>query len=70
MLHRTQQKQVAPTIKYENSITCRVIWAGNVPRRGEMRNSYKILVGKPEGKRLPGRIKGIWDDNLYRNLEK
>jgi hypothetical protein len=25
--------------------------AGNVARMGEMRNAYKILVGKPEGKR-------------------
>jgi hypothetical protein len=26
-------------------------WAGNVARIGEMRNVYKILVSKPEGKR-------------------
>jgi hypothetical protein len=26
-------------------------WAGHAERMGEMRNSYKILVGKPEGKR-------------------
>jgi len=26
-------------------------WAGRAARFGEMRNSYKILVGKPEGKR-------------------
>jgi hypothetical protein len=25
-------------------------WAGHVPLMGEMRNVYKILVGKPEGK--------------------
>jgi len=27
-------------------------WAGHVARMEEMRNSYNILVGKPEGKRL------------------
>jgi hypothetical protein len=27
-------------------------WAGHVARMGEMRNAYKILVGKPEGRSL------------------
>jgi hypothetical protein len=27
-------------------------WAGHVARMGEKRNVYKLLVGKPEGKRL------------------
>jgi hypothetical protein len=30
-------------------------WAGHVARMGEKRNSYRLLVGKPEGKRLLGR---------------
>jgi hypothetical protein len=25
-------------------------WAGHVARRGEKRNEYRILVGKPEGR--------------------
>jgi hypothetical protein len=29
--------------------------AGHVARMGETRNAYRILVGKPEGKRLLGR---------------
>jgi hypothetical protein len=29
----------------------RMRWAGNVARRGANMNSYRILVGKPEGKR-------------------
>jgi hypothetical protein len=33
----------------------RVIYAGHVARMGEKRNVYRILVGKPEGKRLLGR---------------
>jgi len=28
----------------------RMRWAGHVGCMGEMRNAYKILVGKPEGK--------------------
>jgi hypothetical protein len=30
-------------------------WAGHVARMGEKRNAYKIVVGKPEGKRPLGR---------------
>jgi hypothetical protein len=29
----------------------RLKWAGNVARMGEMRNTYRILAGMPEGKR-------------------
>jgi hypothetical protein len=32
----------------------RMRWAGHVTRMGEKRNAYRILVGKPEGKRLLG----------------
>jgi hypothetical protein len=31
---------------------------------GEMRNSYKILFGKPEGKRQLGRPAHRWKDNI------
>jgi hypothetical protein len=33
----------------------RMRWAGYVARMGETRNAYRILVGKPEGKRPLGR---------------
>jgi hypothetical protein len=33
----------------------RMRWAGHVARMGETRNAYRILVGKPEGKRPLGR---------------
>jgi hypothetical protein len=29
----------------------RMRWAGHVTRMGKMRNAYKIMVGKPEGKK-------------------
>jgi hypothetical protein len=37
----------------------RMRWAGHVARMGEERKVYKVLVGKPEGKRTLGR----WDQN-------
>jgi hypothetical protein len=33
----------------------RMRWTRHVARMGEKRNAYRILVGKPEGKRPPGR---------------
>jgi hypothetical protein len=33
----------------------RMRWAGHVARMGEKKNVYKLLVGKPEGKRPLGR---------------
>jgi hypothetical protein len=38
----------------------RVRWAGHVARMGEKRNAYRLLVGKPGGKRLLGRPRRRW----------
>jgi hypothetical protein len=35
---------------------------------GEKRNAYRILVGKPEGKRSLGRSKSRWVDNIQMDL--
>jgi hypothetical protein len=40
----------------------RMRWAGHVARMGEKMNAYRILVGKPEGKRPLGRPKHRWDN--------
>jgi hypothetical protein len=38
--------------------------AGHAARMGERRNAYRILVGKPEGKRPLGRLRRRWVDNI------
>jgi hypothetical protein len=43
-------------------------WAGHVTRIGEKRNVYKLLVGKPEGKRPLGRPRRGWIDNIKMDL--
>jgi hypothetical protein len=35
---------------------------------GETRNAYRILVGKPEGKRLLGKPRRRWVDNIKMDL--
>jgi len=37
---------------------------------GEMRNSYSILVGEPEGNRLLGRPKHEWENDIKSCLKK
>jgi hypothetical protein len=46
----------------------RMRWAGNVARMGEVRKMYKVLVGKPEGKRPVGRLRRRWEDGIRMNL--
>jgi hypothetical protein len=42
----------------------RLRWAGHVARMGEGRVVYRVLVGKPEGKRPLGRPRHRWEDNV------
>ena len=40
----------------------RMRWAGHTARMGERRVVYRVLVGKPEGKRQLGRPRRRWED--------
>jgi hypothetical protein len=44
--------------------------AGHVACMGEKRNAHKILVEKPEGKRLLGRPRRRWLDNIKMDLRQ
>jgi hypothetical protein len=46
----------------------RMRWAGHEARMGEKRNAYRLLVGKPEGKRPLGRPRRRWVDNIRMDL--
>jgi hypothetical protein len=46
----------------------RMRWAGHVARMGEKRNVYRLLVGKPEGKRPLGRPRRRCVDNIRMGL--
>ena len=48
----------------------RIRWAGHVARLGEKRGVYRILVGKPEGKRQLGRHRRRWEDNIKIDLQE
>jgi hypothetical protein len=42
----------------------RMRWAGHAARMGEERGAYRVLVGKPEGRRPLGRPRRRWVDNI------
>jgi len=48
----------------------RMRWAGHVARMGEERKLYKVLVGKPEGKRPLGRPRRRWEDGIRMDLRE
>jgi hypothetical protein len=48
----------------------RMRWEGHVGRMGETRNAYRILVGKPEGKRPLGRPRRRWVDDVKIDLRQ
>jgi hypothetical protein len=48
----------------------RMRWAWHVARMGEDRKVYKVLVGKPEGKRPLGRPRRSWEDGIRMDLRE
>jgi hypothetical protein len=61
---------------YSSPSTIRIIksrrmrWAGHVARMGGKRNVYRLLVGKPEGKKPLGRERRRWMDNIKMDLSE
>jgi hypothetical protein len=51
-------------------IKARMRWAGHVARMGEGRGVYRVLVGKPEGKRPLGRPRRRWEHNVRLDLQE
>jgi len=45
-------------------------WAGHVARMGEERGVYRVLVGKPEGKRSLGRSRCRWMENIRTDIQE
>ena len=45
-------------------------WVGHAACMGEGRGVYRVLVGKPVGKRPLGRPRRIWEDNIKMDLQE
>ena len=48
----------------------RMRWAGHMARMGEGRGVYRVLVGRPEGKRPLGRPRRRWEDNIKMDVQE
>jgi hypothetical protein len=48
----------------------RMRWAGHMARMGEGRGVYRVLVGRPEGKRPLGRPRRRWEDNIKMDVRE
>jgi len=56
---------IVPVIKSR-----RMRWVGHVARMGKSRGIYRVLVGKFKGKRLHGRPRRRWEDNIKMDLQE
>jgi hypothetical protein len=45
-------------------------WAGHVARMVQDRGVHRVLVGKPEGKKLLGRPRHKWEDNIKMDFQE
>ncbi|KAJ4436144.1 hypothetical protein ANN_18771 [Periplaneta americana] len=59
-----------PTDMSLSHLSRRLTWAGHIARMGESRNVYRVLVGRPEGKRPLGRLRRRWKDNIKMDLKE
>jgi hypothetical protein len=48
----------------------RLRWAGHVAHMGEGRGVYRVLVGRPKGKKPLGRPRYRWEDNIKLDLRE
>jgi hypothetical protein len=48
----------------------RMRWVGHVAHMAEGRGMYRVLVGKPEGRRPLGRPRHRWEDSIKMNLQE
>jgi hypothetical protein len=63
-LHNEELRDLCSSPSIIRTMEARTMrWAGHVARMGEKRNVYRLLVGKPEGKRPLGRpeVGGIYN---------
>ena len=67
-LHNDELSELYPPNIVRVIKSKRMRWAGHVARMGERRGVYRVLVGKPDGKRPLGRPRRRWEDDIKVDL--
>jgi hypothetical protein len=68
-LHNEELRDLYSSPSIIRIIKSRMIrYVGHVERMGKNRNAYRLLMGKPEGKRSLGRPRRMWVDNIRMDL--
>ena len=67
-LHNQELNTCTPHTILLGDKSRRMRWAGHVARMGERKGLYRLLVGKPEGKRPLGRPSRRWKDNIKMDI--
>ena len=68
-LHELNDQYCSPDIVWVIK-SRRMKRAGHVAHMGERRCVYRVLVGKPEGKRPLGRPRHRWEDNIKVDIQE
>jgi hypothetical protein len=69
-LHNEELYDLYPSPNIFWAIHSRMRLAGRVVRMGDSRGAYRVLVGRPEGKRPLGRPRCRLEDNIKMNLQE
>ena len=70
-LHKEEQNDVYSSSNIVWAIEWRRMrWVGHATHTEERRGIYRVLVGKPEGKRPLGRPRHRWEDNIKMDLQE
>jgi hypothetical protein len=48
----------------------RIRWVRHVARMGDRRSAHRVLMGRPEGKTLLGRLRCSWEDDINLDLQE
>jgi hypothetical protein len=69
-LHNEELNDLYSSPSIVRVIKSRMRWVGHMAHMGEERGAYRVLVGKPEGKRPLGRPRRRWVDNNRNDLQE
>ena len=69
-LHNAELHALYSSPNIIRNLKSRLRWAGHVACMEQSINAYRVLVGKPEGKRPLGRPRRRWDDNIKMDLRE